>query len=201
MMRNPSPPGRAAAAALAVLVAGILPLAAQEAAPEPSATLDAPEYVIGVEDVLTVSVWGETGMTRKLTVRPDGKVSFDLVGDLQAAGRTPMDLDARITEGLRKFIQEPYVTVIVDEINSFKVFLVGEFTTQGELILRRRTRLLEAIALGGGLTEFAKVSNLQIVREEEGREARLRIDYRKVLSGERPDLNVYLRPGDTIIAY
>lgn len=175
---------------------------AQEAPSTPDADRPAPgSYVIGVEDVLTISVWGETGLTRKLTVRPDGKISFDLVGDVQAAGRTATELDAEITEGLRRFIQEPFVTVIVDEINSFKVYMVGEFVRQGELVLRRKTRLLEAIASSGGLTEFAKESNIQVVREEEGRETRLRIDYRKVLSGERPDLNIYLRPGDTVIAY
>lgn len=200
MIRKPSSPGRVTAAALAVLVAGALPLAAQEAAPEPSPTLDAPDYVIGVEDQIAVAVWNEPELTRSQTVRPDGKITVALLGDIQAAGRTPRQLDEQITESLKKWVNDPEVTVVVEAINSFKVFMIGEFGSQGELILKRKTRILEAIAMKGGLTPYADKSNIQVVREENGRETRLRIDYKKLLSGDRPDLNIYLRPGDVIIA-
>jgi len=200
MIRKPSSPGRVTAAAFAVLVAGALPLAAQEAATDPLPTLDAPDYVIGVEDQITVAVWNEPELTRSQSVRPDGKITVSLLGDIQAAGRTPRQLDEQITEALKKWVNDPEVTVVVEAINSFKVFMIGEFGAQGELILKRKTRILEAIAMKGGLTAYADKSNIQVVREENGRETRLRIDYKKLLAGDRPDLNIYLRPGDVIIA-
>ncbi len=157
------------------------------------------EFVLGVEDKLSVSVWKEPDLTKVVAIRPDGKITFPLVGDVQAAGRAPRQLTDDLTKLLGRFIKEPVVTVVVEEINNFKVFVLGEVTTQGVLNLRRRTRLLEAIALAGGLSKFADKSDVLLLRFEDGKETRTRIDYRKVVSGERPELNVYLKPGDTII--
>jgi len=157
------------------------------------------EYSVGIEDKLSISVWKEADMTKTVGVRPDGKITFPLVGDVQAAGRTPRQLTEDLTRLLGRFIKEPVVTVVVEEINNFKVFVLGEVATQGVLTLRRRTRLLEAIALVGGMSQFADKANVLLVRFEDGKETRTKIDYRKVVSGERPELNVYLRPGDTII--
>src|SRR4029077_19475845 len=157
------------------------------------------EFVLGVEDKLSVSVWKEPDLTKTVAMRPDGKITFPLVGDVQAAGRTPRQLTADLTKLLGRFIKEPVVTVVVEEINNFKVFVLGEVSLQGALNLRRRTRLLEAIALSGGMSKFADKSNLLLLRFEDGKETRTRIDYRKVVSGEKPELNVYLKPGDTII--
>jgi polysaccharide export outer membrane protein len=156
------------------------------------------DYVIGVEDQLSISVWKESELTRSVSVRPDGKISFPLVGDLQAAGKTPHQLSQTLTESLARFIKEPIVTVIVEQINNFKVYMIGEIGSQGELTLKRRTRLLQAIAMAGGLSPYAS-KNVVVVRDEGGREVRTQIDYRKVISGERPELNIYLKPGDTII--
>ena len=156
------------------------------------------DYVIGVEDVLAVSVWKEPELTKNVNVRPDGKISFPLVGDLQASGKTPRQLSATLTEALAKFIKEPIVTVTVEQINNFKIYMIGEIGAQGELTLKRRTRLLQAIAQAGGLSPYAS-KNIVVVRDEGGREVRTEIDYRKVISGERPELNIYLKPGDTII--
>ena len=156
------------------------------------------DYVIGVEDVLAVSVWKEPELTKNVNVRPDGKISFPLVGDLQASGKTPRQLSATLTEALAKFIKEPIVTVTVEQINNFKIYMIGEIGAQGELTLNRRTRLLQAIAQAGGLSPYAS-KNIVVVRDEGGREVRTEIDYRKVISGERPELNIYLKPGDTII--
>ncbi len=160
---------------------------------------EASDYVIGVEDKLNISVWREVDLSRSVTVRPDGKITFPLIGDMQAAGKTPRKLDDEITAAISRFIKEPVVTVLVEEINNFKVFVLGEVQTQGQLILRQRTRLLQALALAGGLTQFADRSNVVIVREEDGREVRVRVDYRKLVSGEKPDLNYFLKPGDTVI--
>jgi polysaccharide export outer membrane protein len=157
------------------------------------------EFVLGIEDKLSVSVWKEPDLIKSVSIRPDGKITFPLVGDVQAAGRTPRQLTADLTKLLGRFIKEPVVTVVVEEINNFKVFVLGEVSLQGALNLRRRTRLLEAIALSGGMSKFADKSNVLLLRFEDGKETRTRIDYRKVVSGEKPELNLYLQPGDTII--
>jgi polysaccharide biosynthesis/export protein len=170
-------------------------LRAQEAGVAPTGE----EYVLGVEDKLSISVWKELDLAKTLSVRPDGKITFPLVGDIQAAGRTAKQLTDDVTKALALYIKEPVVTVSVEEINNFKVFVLGEVATQGALTLRRRTRLLEAIALSGGMSQYADKSNVVLLRYEGGKEIRSRIDYRKVVSGERPELNVFLKPGDTII--
>jgi polysaccharide export outer membrane protein len=157
------------------------------------------DFIIGVEDRLTVSVWREQDLTRTVIVRPDGKIGFPLIGDVQAAGRTPRELAADVTAALARFIKEPVVAVMVEEINHFKVFVLGEVHTQGQLVLRQPTRLLQALALAGGLTQYADKSNVVLFRTEEGRASRMRVDYRKLVTGERPELNYDLKPGDTII--
>jgi polysaccharide export outer membrane protein len=168
-------------------------LGQQDDAPAPS------EYTVGVEDRLAISVWNEPELERTVIVRPDGKITYPLVGDIAAAGRTTRQLTNDITEVLARYIKEPVVTVIVEEINSFKVYVLGEVTTQGELQLKKRTRLLEALALAGGLTSFADRSNIVLLRTEGNRDTTTRIDYRRVVKGEDPALNIYLKPGDTII--
>lgn len=156
------------------------------------------DYVIGVEDQLTISVWKEPELNLSVAVRPDGKITFPLVGDLQASGKTPKQLSQTLTEALSRFIKEPIVTVIVAQINNFKVYMLGEVATQGVQVLRQRTRLLQVIAMAGGLTPYSN-KNIVLVRDENGREVRTEIDYRKVINGDRPETNVFLKPGDTII--
>ena len=165
----------------------------------PSAAPSNEDYVLGVEDRLQISVWKEPDLLRTLSIRPDGKITFPLVGDIQASGRTAKQLTDELAKALERYIKEPVVTVSVEEINNFKVYIIGEVTVQGALTLRRRTRFLEAIALAGGLSQFADKSSVFLVRVENGKENRTRIDYKKVMSGEHPELNVYLKPGDMIL--
>jgi polysaccharide biosynthesis/export protein len=181
------------------LLVGMLSSVPALRAQETTAASTGEDYILGVEDKLTISVWKELDLAKSVNIRPDGKITFPLVGDLPAAGRTAKQLTDDLAKALALYIKEPVVTVSVDEINNFKVYVLGEVATQGVLTLRRRTRLLEAIALSGGLSQFADKSNLVLMRYEGGKETRTRIDYRKVVSGERPELNVFLKPGDTII--
>ncbi|HEX5042881.1 MAG TPA: polysaccharide biosynthesis/export family protein [Candidatus Polarisedimenticolaceae bacterium] len=174
-----------------------VPLLAQDDAGRRSAPASA-DYLIGVEDVLSVSVWKEAELSKNVNVRPDGKITVPLVGDLQASGKTPGQLSAAIAEGLARYVNEPLVTVTVEQINSFKIYLIGEVGKQGELALKRRMRLLQAIAMAGGLSPYAS-KKIVVAREEGGREVRTEIDYRKLVSGERSELNIELKPGDTII--
>jgi polysaccharide export outer membrane protein len=156
------------------------------------------DYVIGVEDQLRISVWGEPALNQTVIVRPDGKISFPFVNDYVAEGRTSEQVRVEIAEALKSVIRNPNVTVIVEQINSFRVFVLGQVRTQGVLQFRRQTRLLQAIAAAGGLTEFAG-KDLVLFRTEAAGERILRLDYRKLMSGERPLDNIYLKPGDTIL--
>ena len=176
----------------ALLLAGLATARVHAQAKEAEPVAD---FVIGVEDRLAISVWKEPDLSRTVGVRPDGKITFPLVGDIQASGRTTKELDAEMTTALSRFIKEPVVTVLVEEINHFKVFVLGEVHTQGQLLLRQPTRLLQALALAGGLTQYADKSNVVVVREEDGRETRMRVDYKKLAGGEKPELNYYLKPG------
>jgi len=178
-----------------MLAAAISTIRAQDQ----SALTSPNDYVLGVEDRLSISVWKEPELSRTVAIRPDGKITAPLVGDIQASGRTARQLAADLTTALSRFAKEPVVNVTVESIESFKVFVLGEVATQGALILRRRTRLLEAIALSGGMTQFANRSDVVLIRYEDDKETRLKIDYRKIVSGEKSELNVFLRPGDLII--
>lgn len=185
--------------ALAILLAFLLVPYSRVKAQQGGPPAGADEYVLGVEDKLGISVWKEVELGKSVVIRPDGKVTFPLVGDVQAAGRTPRQLSDDLTKSIAKFIKEPMVTVVVEEINNFKVFVLGEVTVQGTLNLRRHTRLLEAIAMSGGVTQYADRSNVVLLRYQDGKEGRTKIDYRKIVSGDKPELNVELKPGDTII--
>lgn len=156
------------------------------------------DYRIGVEDVLRISVWGEQALSLQVKVRPDGKINFPLVNEVAVEGLTPEELRLRLGERLSKFVREPNVTVIVDEINSFRVYVLGQVATQGALNFRRPTRLLQVIATAGGLTDFSK-KEIIVIRDEAGAETRIRVDYKRLISGEGAQGNVFLKPGDTVI--
>jgi polysaccharide export outer membrane protein len=156
------------------------------------------DYVIGVEDLIQVTVWKNPDLSVTVPVRPDGKISLPLIDDVQAVGRTPQQLKVDLTDRWKAFLSAPEVSVIVKEINSFKVFLVGEVARPGELRLRDRTRLLQAISLAGGFTTFAKPEKIVLLRASGNRELRFEISFKKIVSGDRPEDNLPLHPGDTI---
>ena len=172
--------------------------AAAQAAPKKSAT-DDPNYVIGPQDVLDISVWKEPELTRAVPVRPDGKISMPLLNDVQAAGRTPLQLDADITAELKKFVAEPQVTVTVSIINSQRVFILGEVTRAGAYPLLPNMTVLQALSSAGGLTIYASVKKIYVLRVEEGKQVKHPFNYKDVLAGKAADQNIVLRAGDTIV--
>ena len=183
-------------AALMLLAPGAL------AQPPDSTTTARPdEYRIGIADELRISVWREEDVSLRVIVRPDGKITVPLVGDIHAAGRTATDITQQIAQALTKYIKEPIVTVIVEAINSNTVYVIGEVRRQGAIELRQRTRFLQVLAMAGGLTEFADKSRMVLLRDEGGREVVRELDFRKLIRGQTPEENVFLRPGDTIIVY
>lgn len=160
---------------------------------------DSDRYVIGAEDVLYIHVWREETVTKTVSVRMDGMISIPLVDEIQAAGLTPLQLKEKLTERLKQFIENPNVTVVVMEANSFKVYFSGQVKTPGVLRLRSETSLAQAISMVGGLTEWANQKKIIIIRKENGKEKRFTINYKKIVKGEDLDSNIILKSGDTII--
>jgi polysaccharide export outer membrane protein len=163
-----------------------------------AATTDA-TYVIGPEDVLNIDVWKEKEISSTVPVRPDGKISLPLLNDVQAAGLTPMQLQNAIRDGLKKFISDPQVTVIVTQINSRKIFVLGEVARPGAFSMLPHMTVLQAISTAGGFSQFAKESGVYVLRTENGRQITLPFNYKDVVKGKRPEQNIELKPGDTIV--
>ena len=170
--------------------------AAQE---QKSSQVDSTTYVIGPEDVLDINVWKEPDNSKTVPVRPDGKISLPLLNDVQAAGLTPMQLQEAIKEGLKKFISEPQVTVIVTQVNSRRVYVLGEVARTGALPLLPNMTVLQALSAAGGLSQFAKTNGIYVLRTENGHQTTLPFNYKDVVRGKRPEQNILLKPGDTIV--
>jgi polysaccharide export outer membrane protein len=160
---------------------------------------DNDQYVIGAEDVLSIHVWKEDAFTRTIPVRMDGKISLPLVQEIKAAGLTPLQLKEVLTRRLKEFIENPVVSVTVTEANSYKVYVSGQVKTPGVYRLRSETSMAQIIPMAGGFTDWANPKKILIIRNENGREKRMTVNYRKIMSGTDPDSNVILKAGDTII--
>ena len=163
-----------------------------------SATAD-PNYVIGAQDVLDINVWKEPDVSRTVPVRPDGKISLPLLNDVQAAGLTPAQLAAQITESLKKYVTSPQVTVIVTTINSQRVYILGEVTRPGAFPLIPGMSVLQALSSAGGFTQFAKVKSIFVRRIENGKETKYPFNYKEVINGKKPEQDILLKAGDTIV--
>ena len=160
---------------------------------------DSDRYIIGAEDVLYIHVWREETVTKTVSVRMDGMISIPLVDEIQSAGLTPLQLKEKLTERLKQFIENPNVTVVVMEANSFKVYISGQISKPGIYRLRSDTTLAQIISMAGGLTEWANQKKIIIIRKENGKEKRFTINYKKIVKGEDLDSNIILKSGDTII--
>ena len=156
-------------------------------------------YVIGAEDLLDISVWKEPELTRTVPVRPDGKISLPLLNDIQAAGETPTQLSAQLAENLKRYVTDPQVTVIVTAINSQRIYLLGEVTRAGAYPLLPGMTVLQAISSAGGLTQYAHLQKIYVLREGDAGQTRLSFNYKEFLKGRNPEQNVALKVGDTIV--
>jgi polysaccharide export outer membrane protein len=155
-------------------------------------------YVIGPDDTLFVSVWKEPDLTNSLPVRADGMISMPLLNDVQAAGLTPMQLGDAITDKLKKFISDPHVTVVVTQMNSQRIYVTGEVSHSGAVPLLPDMTVLQALA-GAGFTQFANTKGIYVLRTENGTQKRYPVNYKKLVKGEVPEQNIFLKPGDTIV--
>jgi polysaccharide biosynthesis/export protein len=163
-----------------------------------AASMGGDQYVIGPQDVLHVAVWKENDLTATLPVRPDGKISLPLLNDVQASGLTPEQLKDSITEKLKKYIADPRVTVVVTEINSKRVYMLGEVLHAGAMPMLPGMTVLQALS-SAGLNQFANTKRIYLLRTENGKQVKMPVNYRKIVKGEMVDENYVLRPGDTIV--
>jgi polysaccharide export outer membrane protein len=167
--------------------------------PEPT-PMDREAYTIGVTDLLLISVWKNPELSVEIPVRADGMISVPLIDDVQAEGLTPQELKEVVTRELSEFVTAPDVTVLVRQMNSRFVSVIGEVGQSTRVPLTRDLRVLEAIAQVGGFGPFADKNDVRIVRRQlDGREVEYRFDYDAYVSGQAPGSNIVLRPGDTII--
>jgi len=157
------------------------------------------QYRIGEQDVLIITVWREAELSGTVMVRPDGKITLPLLNDVHAAGLTPDELKTSLTEKLSPFVNSPQVTVAVREINSRKVFIIGQVGHEGSYRINSTTTVLQIIAEAGGLRDFANRKGIYVLRSQNGSQQRLSFNYDKVIRGKDSKDNILLRPGDTIV--
>jgi polysaccharide biosynthesis/export protein len=161
--------------------------------------VDGDQYVIGPEDVLYIHVWKEEAVTRTVPVRMDGKISLPLIQEVKAAGLTPLQLKEVLMRKFKEFIENPIVSVTVVEVNSYKVYVMGQVRNPGVHRLRSETTVTQIIVVAGGFTEWANQRKIMIVRKEDGREKRIKVNYKKIMDSGNPNSDVVLKSGDTII--
>ena len=176
---------------------GAKPATADKAQSE-AASVVGPDYIIGAEDTLHVSVWKEPDLSETLPVRPDGKISMPLLNDVNAAGLTPMQLADSITSRLKKFLADPRVTVVVTAMNSQKIYVLGEVTHTGTMPLQPNMTVLQALA-SAGFTQFANTKGIYVLRTDNGKQQKIPVNYKALLKGASINQNLVLKPGDTIV--
>ena len=192
--RLPFSPASALGAALACALALVALLSAR-----PAAAQGGLEYRIGPEDVLHISVWKEEDLDRKVLVRPDGGISFPLAGDLQVSGRTPLEVQDEIRSRLQRYVPDAEVTVAVDEISGYTVFVLGEVNEPGQFTLGRYVDIVQALTLAGGLTPYANDRSIRVLRRQDGQEVTYGFDYRDIQRGRDLKQNIILQSGDVVV--
>lgn len=196
-----------ACAAIASIVITALPaFCADDAKPSessrfttsPPSSQAGPEYRLGPEDGLRISVWENRELTLDVVVRPDGKISFPLIQDVQAEGLTAAELASAIHQRLQSYIKDPQVSVIVTQVNAPKVFIIGNVTRPGPYPLRSETSILQALSLAGGFTQFASLRNIKLVRGTGAKQEVRKVNYYNLIE-DGGEGNYILKPGDTIV--
>ena len=156
-------------------------------------------YLIGPDDVLNIYVWKEPDLIQDVTVLPDGKISFPLIGEIQAQRRTVTELKDSITERLKSFVTAPEVTVIVRQINSRRIYTLGKLNAPGPYPLAAGMTVIQALSTAGGFAEWADEKNILVIRREGGEELQHKFNYSQYISGKNLKQNILLKPNDTIV--
>jgi len=156
------------------------------------------DYLVGEGDVLEISVWKEEGLTKQVVVRPDGGITFPLVGDLQAGGLTVDKITDELINRLSNYMSDPVVNVAVMTVNQ-KIYVVGKVNKPGDFTTPVRVDVMQALAMAGGLTPFADADDIKIIRHEKGRTIAFSFDYDDVSSGDSLEQNILLQRGDVVV--
>ena len=175
------------------------PNPAQPAVVRPADVMVPSDYVIGADDVLGIVYWRDKEMSTDARVRPDGRIAIPLINEVMASGLTPEQLQKKITEESKKYMEDASITIVVKEINSLKVFITGEVGKPGPYPLTSATTVIQLISLAGGLREYANSKNILIMRNEGGKQISLKFNYREVAAGKKLQQNIELKPGDTVV--
>ena len=158
-----------------------------------------PDYVIGADDILSVRFWRDDAMSADVVVRPDGKITLPLINDIQAAGLTPLGLCSHVLEASKRFVEAPTVSVLVKEIKSRKVFIVGQVAKPGMYEMSGPMTIVQLITVAGGLAEYADKKNILVIRKEAGKDLYYKLNYDDISVGKNLGQNIALKPGDTVI--
>jgi len=158
-----------------------------------------PGYKLAAEDVLHISVWKEEGLQQDVLIRPDGKISFPLVGAIEAGGKTAEEVRLEITTKLIKFIPDPVVTVSIVKVSGNKIYVIGKVNRPGEFVVGRYIDVMQALALAGGVTPYASTSNIKVLRRNNGNQEVFKFEYNDVKNGENLEQNIVLQAGDSVV--
>jgi polysaccharide export outer membrane protein len=161
--------------------------------------IDPSNYRVGPEDVLEISVWREDTLKKEALVRPDGGMSYPLIGEVQAAGKTVLEIREEITKRLERFIPEPAVSVAILKVGSQRVYVIGRVNKPGDYAIGRYVDVLQALSMAGGLTPFADSNAIRVMRREGDRQTVLPFEYSRVVRGQKLEQNIQLRGGDVVV--
>ena len=168
---------------------------------EKSSLIVTSDYTVGPEDVLEITVWRNTDLSKVVAVRPDGRISLPLIGDVGAAGRTAAQLAEAIAEKLKEFKENPQVSIVVKEVNSYAIYILGEVSKPGKYPLKSKTTLLQAITLASGFTPAAARNKIVVFRfgDQNGKDIKIKASYDDIIMRDESPQNIQLKPGDTIV--
>ena len=160
---------------------------------------DQEKYLLGPEDAIEISVWKEPELTKQLVVRPDGKITYPLIGEIQASGMTVKDLQKEVSKRLEKYVTDANVTVILLKAQYYKIFVTGKVNKPGDFIVGRPTTVMQAISMAGGLSPFASPGSIVVLRRVGDKEEAYSFNYNKVARGQSLEQNRTLLPGDVVV--
>ena len=182
-----------------LLLGGHAIAAALPSGSEPLPVVAEGSYLLGPEDMVKISVWKDEHLTQEVVVRPDGMISFPLVGDIPAAGRTIEDVRLELVKRLNKFVPNPHVSVLATKILSYKIYVIGRVNKPGEFLVGHYTDVLQALSLAGGLTPFASENDIRIMRRVNGEQQVFPFRYGEAKKGKGLEHNIMLQRGDVVM--
>jgi polysaccharide export outer membrane protein len=168
-------------------------------ADDQASTIGAKDYTIGPGDVLDISVWNNEALTKLVTVRPDGKIHFPLIGEIVAGGKTVALLQKELNDQISPFVPDPNLSLMVQQINSLLIYVIGKVNRPGRLVLNANINVLQALTMAGGLNAFAKRNNIKIFREKNNRTLIFPFDYDDITNGKNLEQNMVLLRGDVVV--